>query len=497
MAKQGAADVANFFSSFIEGYTTGRGLKTAEEDRQRKIEREDFVFNQAIEEKERKDKFAKDLQEAYDIMAHSDKHKQEYLQTLGSTGGINVPSSAEGSFKIPEPVNLLSDPGYLKFTSKKLKGRLGGLLASNPNYDPKTIQDYINTSDIERSSRILTTLSSNLFSNASAEEKAAGIQSSLRAMSNDKDLTVEVRPFIEEQQNGEQKTVDKFVIINSDGTEQVRSANDLRNLTDVVGLIRSADEDFQNYLGTARAEDQFRRQEKEADIGTETKKSSLELLNNQIDKIETENIFLADEIKAKINKLEAETDSGVFKAKASALSKFVTTTQNGLKNVTDALSSTTKGSGSTLFAELNLTDDQKETLNETKFNTKTIESSFQNIANLMFNNETELQEMLIDSQTGTTDKIAAAEEFELSAIKQPSFELRLKSLAINSAFANNEEDFIRKITGNEGDEITFENIGDRNYLRIKDPMQDYFIRYDYLQQIYKQGVNLRNNLGKN
>ncbi len=168
-----------------------------------------------------------------------------------------------------------------------------------------------------------------------------------------------------------------------------------------------------------------------------------------------------------------------------------------MKNVTDALSSTTKGSGSTLFAELNLTDDQKETLNETKFNTKTIESSFQNIANLMFNNETELQEMLIDSQTGTTAKIAAAEQFELSAIKQPSFELRLKSLAINSAFANNEEDFIRKITGNEGDEITFENIGDRNYLRIKDPMQDYFIRYDYLQKIYKQGVNLRNNLGKN
>ena len=51
-------------------------------------------------------------------MAHSDKHKQEYLETLGSNGGINVPSSAEGSFKIPEPVNLLSDPGYLKYTSK-------------------------------------------------------------------------------------------------------------------------------------------------------------------------------------------------------------------------------------------------------------------------------------------------------------------------------------------------------------------------------------------
>jgi len=287
MAKQGAADIANFFSSFLEGYQTARGLKIAEEDRQRKIEREDFIFNQQLEAAERQEAARDKIKEIYSMTSHSDEHKQKYLQTLeAASKGINVPTTASGSYRAPEPTNLLIDPNYLKFTNSSIKGALGELLALDPNANTTQIQKYIDSNDVNRSTMIVTGISSVLYSNESMEEKSKMLKPLLAGMTNDKSIDVSVQSFtvenpnfnpnaLESETNSKTKVVEKFVIKNDDGSiNRTLGMEDLGSITDAVGFFAKATEDFSLFNQTAKA------MEKEK-LTTEAAESTIE--KNQLD----------------------------------------------------------------------------------------------------------------------------------------------------------------------------------------------------------------------
>ena len=156
MASQGTGDAANFFAKFMDGFVTGRGIKVADEDRQRRIEREDYNFNRQLEGDERQDQARDKIKEIYSMTSHSDEHKQKYLQTLETSKGINVPRTASGSYRAAEPTNLLTDPNYLRFTSNQIKFALGELLALDPNANITEIQKFTNSTDMNVSSMIVT-----------------------------------------------------------------------------------------------------------------------------------------------------------------------------------------------------------------------------------------------------------------------------------------------------------------------------------------------------
>lgn len=260
MAKQGAADIANFFSSFLEGYQTARGLKIAEEDRQRRIEREDFAFNQMLEAKEKEDAFAEGMQRAYKLMGHDDEVRQKFLQTKDLAKGINVPKSASGSYRADEPTDLLTDPEYLKYHSQELQKEIANLVSLNPNYNPKTFTDFLEKSDLKKATRELSSLSSVMFSNMSMEDKAAGLQPILQSMSGDKGLTVGLREYEVKDDSTQTGTrIDqKFVFTKSDGSVIEKSRDELNYLTDIVSVVAGANEEYDKTYAVAESEDKKR-----------------------------------------------------------------------------------------------------------------------------------------------------------------------------------------------------------------------------------------------
>jgi len=284
MAKQGAADIANFFSSFLEGYQTARGLKIAEEDRQRRIEREDFVFNQQLEAKEKEDAFAEGIQRAYKLMGHDDEVRQKFLQTKDLAKGINVPRSASGSYRADEPTDLLTDPDYLKYHSQELQKEIANLVSLNPNYNPKTFTDFLEKSDLKKATRELSSLSSVMFSNMSMEDKAAGLQPILQSMSGDKGLTVGLREYEVKDDSTQTGTriEEKFVFTKSDGSVIEKSRDELNYLTDIVSVVAGANEEYDKTYAVAESEDKKRLERELAEItldkaATESALKALEL----------------------------------------------------------------------------------------------------------------------------------------------------------------------------------------------------------------------------
>ena len=82
MASQGTADAANFFAKFMDGFVTGRGIKVADEDRQRRIEREDYNFNRQLESDERQDQARDKIKEIYSMTSHSDEINKNIYKHL-------------------------------------------------------------------------------------------------------------------------------------------------------------------------------------------------------------------------------------------------------------------------------------------------------------------------------------------------------------------------------------------------------------------------------
>lgn len=340
MAKQGAADIANFFSSFLEGYQTARGLKIAEEDRQRRIEREDFVFNQQLEAAERQEAARDKIKEIYSMTSHSDEHKQKYLQTLEASKGINVPRTASGSYRAPEPTNLLIDPNYLKFTNNSIKGALGELLALDPNANTTQIQKYIDSNDVDRSSMIVTGISSVLYSNESMEEKSKMLKPLLAGMTNDKSIDVSVQSFtvenpnfnpnaFESETNSKTKVVEKFVIKNDDGSiNRTLGMEDLGSITDAVGYFARATEDFSLFNQTAKA------MEKEK-LTTEAAESTIE--KNRMDVVQK-----ALEIKNYPKVVEAQILEMTGKSDAKTTENILRFTNKIVDSVSSNVSSAAK-----------------------------------------------------------------------------------------------------------------------------------------------------------
>jgi len=328
MAKQGAADIANFFSSFLEGYQTARGLKIAEEDRQRRIEREDFAFNQMLEAKEKEEAFAQGMQRAYKLIGHDDEVRQKFLQTRSLAKGINVPRSASGSYQADEPTDLLTDPDYLKYHSQELQKEIANLVSLNPNYNPKTFTDFLEKSDIQKATRQLSGLSSLIFSNMSMEDKATGLQPILQSMSGDKGLTVSLRDYEVQNPNDPNKKEiqQKFVFTKSDGSVIEKTSKEVASLTDIVPIIAGANDEYDVYYSTAQKMDDRREAKDLKELQTQAAK--LEILEKQIN-LEA----LPDILKANLKKTIAEINDSTIQTLEKYQKNISTPISNELNSI--------------------------------------------------------------------------------------------------------------------------------------------------------------------
>lgn len=396
MASQGTVDAANFFAKFMDGWVTGKGIKVAEEDRQKRIEREDYNFNRQLEADERQDQARDKLKEIYSMTSHSDEHKQKYLQTLETSKGINVPRTASGSYRAAEPTNLLTDPNYLRFTSNQIKFALGELLALDPNANITEIQKFTNSTDMNVSSMIVTGISAALYNNESMEDKSKMLQPLLGQMLNDKDIDVSVqkftvandkfdpnRPIAEDNQ--ETKIVEKFVIKNSDGSiDRTVGMEDLANITDAVNLFAGTAENFASISGAAKKLLSEERAIKKSDLDITSKE--IEIENKILDNISKNKTlqYLDENLKAEIAKKQAEAIKEKNELRLDGFEKLDTTMKSFQDNLKTAQSNlirsyVEKGGDKSL-----ITNNFNTAENRKFFSTDKVESVIQNITNRLF-----------------------------------------------------------------------------------------------------------------
>jgi hypothetical protein len=353
------------------------------------------------------------------MTSHSDDHKQKYLQTLEKTSkGINVPRTASGSYRAPEPTNLLTDPNYLKFTSNQIKFALGELLALDPDANITEIQKFTNSTDMNVSSMIVTGISAALYNNESMEDKSKMLQPLLGQMLNDKDIDVSVqkftvandrfdpnRPIAEDNQ--ETKIVEKFVIKNSDGSiDRTVGMEDLANITDAVNLFAGAAENFASISGAAKKLLSEERAIKESDLNITSKE--IEIENKILDNISKDKTlqYLDESLKAEIAKKQAEATKEKNELRLDGFEKLDTTMDSFQENLKTAQSNlirsyVEKGGDKSL-----ITNNFNTPENRKFFSTDKVESVIQNITNRLF----------LDTQNVVGQQFLAAKDKDLVLI---------------------------------------------------------------------------------
>lgn len=488
MASQGTADAANFFAKFMDGFVTGRGIKVAEEDRQRRIEREDYNFNRQLEADERQDQARDKIKEIYSMTSHSDEHKQKYLQTLETSKGINVPRTASGSYRAAEPTNLLTDPNYLRFTSNQIKFALGELLALDPNANITEIQKFTNSTDMNVSSMIVTGISAALYNNESMEDKSKMLQPLLGQMLNDKDIDVSVQKFTVAndrfdpnkpiaEDNQETKIVEKFVIKNSDGSiDRTVGMEDLANITDAVNLFAGAAENFASYSGAAKKLLAEERAIEKSDLDMTAAKLDIEskIMANMEADVRLK--MLPDTLKAEIAEKLRKSGSDMqelYKTFSASTDKFSTNVGTAQKNL--IRSYVEKGENSSLITGgLNTIENRKF------FTTDKVESVISKITN-QIHTDTRLvmaNEFVSSDDKNITNSVNYLKDFSPSQI-----ELITEDILKSIAQSRNSLEFAASLE-NKG---TFGNIGNNTYFKIK----DMYINKESLMKLFENKTVLR------
>lgn len=400
MAKQGAADIANFFSSFLEGYQTARGLKIAEEDRQRRIEREDFAFNQMLEAKEKEEAFAQGIQRAYKLLGHDNEVRQKFLQTKDLAKGINVPKSASGSYQADEPTDLLTDPDYLKYHSQELQKEIANLVSLNPNYNPKIFTDFLEKSDIQKATRQLSGLSSIMFSTMSMEDKATGLQPILQSMSGDKGLTVSLRDYeVQSRSDPNKKEIQqKFVFTKSDGSVIEKTSEEVASLTDIVPVIAGANDEYDVYYSTAQKMDDRR------DLKTIQELSEKELrLKIGKGQIELDNLpfTLAANLKKTLGELSADKTKNIENAIAKIF-KPISDDLNSVSNQYIESRKSIQDDGNSIQFNLDEISFDSEDKSKYKFDLNTVNSVADQIKTFIKNNLQATSELMLDDYSNAS-----------------------------------------------------------------------------------------------